>query len=209
MAVNHNWHYVGCSGTDYLQGTSEKLSDVISCVLASCELGFNASLDEEGIYNYTCDKMRSAIERRTGGSCLQLGGTNHYFRNRNQLMDGVDVVVKAIVGAALSGTNEAASVVSVIKNIFEASANQADHVSNANSILWNSQKSEMNFSSTTVTIIWNNCHDLTITPVLIKVNAMKGATKILWYKKEEMSGCVSVKQSAFNFTKGYCLNAVR
>jgi hypothetical protein len=208
MAERRYEYYVGCEATDFLEGTTERLSDVISSVLASCELECDTSLDDEGIFNYTCEQMKLAIQRRGGGSCLQLGGMTHKFSSSGQLVTGLDHVVKAIVGATLAETSAVASLKLGIKSILETSANQVDHVNNAKIIFWNFQKAEMNYRSSTVTVIWNKGNSLTITPVLIKVDGTKTATKILWYENEEMSGSISIKQCEFNFTRGYCLNAV-
>ncbi len=208
MAEDYRY-YVNCKGTDYLEGTSERLSDVTSSVLASCALDYDASLDGEGFFNYTCEKMKLAIQKRGGGSCLHVCGINHTFSSRNQLMSGLDHVVKAIVGAS-AGSSTSESLILGIKSMLEAAANQVDHVNNKDIIIYNNQREQMIYRSTTVKVIWQNGNCLTIIPFLIKVDGTKTAKKLLFfYESEEMSGTLSFKQLAFSFTKGYCLNAVK
>jgi hypothetical protein len=206
--ANEYKYYVDCKATDCLEGTPEKLSDVTNSVLASCGLECELNLGQEEIFNYTCEKMKLAIQKRGGGSCLQLCGIDHKFSNKNQLMSGLDIVVKGIA-AAFAGSSATESLKLGIKSILEAAANQVDHVNNKNSYLYNNESAQINFRSATVKVIWSKGNSLTITPVLIKVDATKTATKFLWYENEEMSGSLSCKQLGFNFTKGYCLNAVK
>ena len=131
-----------------------------------------------------------------------------YFNSSSQLTNGLDTVMKALVGT-LAGTEQAKLIKRAITDLLKASNDQVSHVSNSSSIFWNSQKDYMNYSATTVTMVWKNGNNLTIAPALIKVTGKKEAFKFLIYSSESMHGSIQIKKSEFNFTNGYLLNAIR